>query len=115
MTPVTKMPQATSVPSASDRPTMTAARGIGSDRSRSYTPVAESSATPAAALMPVHRIDGDEEAGHEEVDVVDGAAGVDGAAEHVAEHEQEQRALDGAHHEELRGAEELQDACGARW
>ena len=50
------MPHATSAPSASDRPTITDGRGIGSDRSRSYTPVAESSATPAAAPMPVQRM-----------------------------------------------------------
>ena len=42
--------------SASARPTMTAERGTGNERMRSYTPLAESSATPEAAPMPVHRI-----------------------------------------------------------
>ena len=52
---------------------------------------------------------GREEAGHEEVDVVDPATGVDRAAEDVAEHEQEQRTLHRPQHEQLRRAEELQD------
>jgi hypothetical protein len=42
--------------SASARPESTALRGIGSDRSRSTKPCSRSSATPAAAPMPVNRM-----------------------------------------------------------
>ena len=46
--------------------------------------------------------------GHEEVDVGD-AAGVDRAAEHVAEDQQEHRALDRADDDQLRRPHELAD------
>ena len=95
--------------SAIERPNITDDRGIGSERSRSCTPVAASSATPVARRHPEPQDPGREEAGHEEVDVVEPATGVDGAAEDVAEHEQEQRALHRPQHEQLRRAEELQD------
>ena len=111
MTAVTKMPHATSALSAMDRPTMTPARGMGSDRSRSCTPVDDSSATPDAALMPDQRMTVTRKPGTRKFDVVEVPAGVDGPAEHVAEHEQEQGALDAAHEEDLRRAEELQDGA----
>ena len=53
---VTSMLHEISAVSASERPTITAERGIGSERKRSYTPEAASSATPAGAFIPVHRI-----------------------------------------------------------
>ena len=57
---------------------------------------------------------GGQEAGDEEVDVVHGAAGVDGAAEDVAEDEQEQGTHDRRKDDELRRAEELQARASGR-
>src|SRR5262249_1515215 len=52
---------------------------------------------------------GGREAGREAVDVVESPTRVDGAAEDVPEHGQEQRTLNCSQHEQLRRAEELED------
>jgi hypothetical protein len=55
-TVVTKRPHIVSAVSAIERPNITDARGIGSERRRSCRPVAASSATPVAAGIPNHRM-----------------------------------------------------------
>lgn len=55
-TPATKIHHKVSAASAMERPNITDERVIGSDRIRSCTPVAASSATPVAAGIPKNRI-----------------------------------------------------------
>src|SRR4029450_10886265 len=91
-TVVTKSPHIVSAVSAIERPNITDARGIGTERRVSGTAGR-----------------GAQEPTHEELDVVEPSTRVDGAAEDVAEHEQEQRTLNCSQHEQLGRAEELED------
>ena len=78
-----------------------AERAIGSERRRSMRPPPRSSARPTAVWTAPKATTWAKIAGHEVVDVVD-ARDVDRAAEHVAEHQDEQQRLDGGEHQELR-------------
>ena len=87
--------------SAIVRPASTAERAIGRERRRSMRPLPRSSASPTAVCTAPKATTWAKIAGHQVVDVVD-ARNVDGAAEHVAEHQDEQQRLDRGEHEELR-------------
>ena len=114
---VTVRPMAPRAVSATTRPETIARRGTGSDRSRSNRPSDRSSAAPMDGGHAREEHARAHEAGDEEVDVADPADG-DGAAEHVAEDEQEHGALDHAEHEDLRGPDVAQHGApgdAQRW
>ena len=108
-TVVTNNPHSVSVVSASERPNITDERGMGKERRRSCTPVVAVLGDTRTRGHPEPQDPGHEESRDEEVDVVEASTGLDGAAEDVAEHEEEQRALHRSQHEQLRRAEELED------
>ena len=79
--------------SAAVRPNRTAEREIGSERKRSTTPVATIRVEPDAGHQRAEHRRLDDDARHQEVDVID-VAGVDRAAEDEAEQQHEHHRLD---------------------